>query len=87
MNFFVNLLLFQKLWGSQIDPRLLQYINNYLFGIGDDKQAFVSLSAFAELYVFCTRGTVDEKFKVLLNSLGKSESETCDLPYSLVKEV
>ncbi|XP_045474421.1 MTOR-associated protein MEAK7 [Harmonia axyridis] len=75
-----------KLWGSQIDPRLLQYINNYLFGIGEDKQGFVSLSVFAELYVFCTRGTVDEKFKVLLNSLGKSENDTCDLPYSLVKE-
>lgn len=75
-----------KLWGTQTDQRLLQYVNNYLFGIGDDKSPTVSLSTFAELYVFCTRGTVDEKFKVLIKSLGKCEEESADVPYPLVKE-
>ncbi|CAG9760271.1 unnamed protein product [Ceutorhynchus assimilis] len=73
-----------KLWGSQMDPRLLQYINNYLFGRAELKLTTVDLERFAELFVFCTRGTVDEKVKVLLTSLGKSDNE--DIPYSLVKE-
>ncbi|KAJ8955902.1 hypothetical protein NQ318_005450 [Aromia moschata] len=75
-----------KLWGSQMDARLLQYLNNYLFGIGDQRQNTVDLERFAELFVFCTRGTVDEKVKVLLTSLGKSDSESDDIPYILVKE-
>ncbi|XP_066157482.1 MTOR-associated protein MEAK7 isoform X2 [Euwallacea fornicatus] len=75
-----------KLWGSQMDPRLLQYINNYLFGWSDQKMSTADLERFAELFVFCTRGTVDEKVKVLLTSLGKSEDEGSDIPYSLVKE-
>ncbi|KAK9883979.1 hypothetical protein WA026_004913 [Henosepilachna vigintioctopunctata] len=75
-----------KSWSTQIDPRLLQYITNYLFGIGDQKQSFISLSTFAELFVFCTRGTVDEKFKVLVKSFGTKDHETTDIPYSLVKE-
>ncbi|XP_018576195.1 TLD domain-containing protein 1 [Anoplophora glabripennis] len=75
-----------KLWGNQMDPRLLQYLNNYLFGIGDQRQSTVDLERFAELFVFCTRGTVDEKMKVLLISLGKSDSESNDIPYILVKE-
>ncbi|XP_066260653.1 MTOR-associated protein MEAK7 [Euwallacea similis] len=75
-----------KLWGSQMDPRLLQYINNYLFGWSDQKMSTADLERFAELFVFCTRGTVDEKVKVLLTSLGKSEGEGSDIPYSLVKE-
>ncbi|KAJ8928882.1 hypothetical protein NQ314_018488 [Rhamnusium bicolor] len=75
-----------KLWGTQMDARLLQYLNNYLFGIGDQKQGTVDLERFAELFVFCTRGTVDEKVKVLLTSLGKSETENQNIPYTLVKE-
>lgn len=75
-----------KIWGSQMDARLLQYLNNYLFGIGEQKQSTVDLERFAELFVFCTRGTVDEKVKVLLTSLGKSEHESNEIPYLLVKE-
>ncbi|XP_060536321.1 MTOR-associated protein MEAK7 [Cylas formicarius] len=75
-----------KLWGSQMDPRLLQYINNYLFGMGEQRLNTVDLERFAELFVFCTRGTVDEKVKVLLTSLGKSDGECGDIPYILVKE-
>lgn len=70
-----------------MDARLLQYINNYLFGRGEQKLTTVDLERFAELFVFCTRGTVDEKVKVLLTSLGKTEDECGDIPYSLVKEV
>lgn len=60
----------KKVWGSQIDARLLQYINNYLFSKGDAKSATVDLERFAELYVYCIRGTVDEKLKILLCSIG-----------------
>lgn len=67
-----------------MDQRLLQYINNYLFGWGDQKITTADLERFAELFVFCTRGTVDEKVKVLLTSLGKSDDD--DIPYNLVKE-
>lgn len=70
-----------------MDARLLQYINNYLFGKGDTRSQTVDLERFAELFVYCTRGTVDEKLKVLLISLGRSDSETSDIPYILVKEV
>lgn len=70
-----------------MDPRLLQYINNYLFGKGDTRAQTVELEKFAELFVFCTRGTVDEKLKVLLISLGKSDMENTDISYILVKEV
>lgn len=70
-----------------MDARLLQYINNYLFGKGETRSQTVDLERFAELFVYCTRGTVDEKLKVLLISLGRSDSETSDIPYILVKEV
>lgn len=70
-----------------MDPRLLQYINNYLFGNGESRSQTVDLERFAELFMYCTRGTVEEKLKVLLTSLGKSDSETPDIPYILVKEV
>ncbi|XP_065167245.1 MTOR-associated protein MEAK7 [Atheta coriaria] len=75
-----------KLWGTQMDARLSQYINNYLFGIGEARVMTVDLERFAELFVFCTRGTVDEKLKVLLISLGKGESDNANVPYLLVKE-
>lgn len=70
-----------------MDPRLLQYINHYLFGKGENRTQTVELEKFAELFVYCTRGTVDEKLKVLLVSLGKSDTENTDIPYILVKEV
>nr|CAI5860403.1 unnamed protein product [Callosobruchus analis] len=75
-----------KLWGTQVDQRLLQYLNNYLFGTGEQRQNTVDLERFAELFVFCTRGTVDDKIKVLLTSLGKSENECNEVKASLVKE-
>ncbi|XP_071054421.1 MTOR-associated protein MEAK7 [Onthophagus taurus] len=75
-----------KLWGSQMDARLSQYINNYLFGKSDVRLQTVELEKFAELYVFCTRGTVDEKLKVLLSSLGKDMDSNVDISYVLVKE-
>ncbi|KAK9732424.1 tld [Popillia japonica] len=75
-----------KLWGSQMDARLSQYINNYLFGKGEARLITVDLERFAELFVYCTRGTVDEKLKVLLISLGKETDANGDIPYTLVKE-
>lgn len=70
-----------------MDARLSQYINNYLFGKGESRLQTVDLERFAELFVYCTRGTVDEKLKVLLTSLGKDLEENADVPYILVKEV
>lgn len=68
-----------------MDPRLSQYINNYLFGIGDNRTPTVEFDKFAELYVYCTRGTVDEKLKILLTSLGDIHND--EVPYILIKEV
>lgn len=70
-----------------MDVRLAQYINNYLFNKGELRAQAVELEQYAELYVYCTRGTVEEKLKVLLGSLGKAEDEAGDISYALVKEV
>lgn len=70
-----------------MDVRLAQYINNYLFSKGELKAQVVDLERYAELYVYCTRGTVEEKLKVLLKSLGKGEEDAEDVSYALVKEV
>ncbi|KAI4466664.1 nucleolar protein 7/estrogen receptor coactivator-related [Holotrichia oblita] len=69
-----------------MDARLSQYINNYLFGKGEARLITVDLERFAELFVYCTRGTVDEKLKVLLISLGMGTDVNDDIPYTLVKE-
>lgn len=82
-----NVIFFQKLWGSQVDPRLCQYINNFLFGQGENRLASVEFDRFAELFVYCTRGTLDEKITILSTSLGKLQTETDFVPYVLIKEV
>ncbi|XP_017767833.1 PREDICTED: TLD domain-containing protein 1 [Nicrophorus vespilloides] len=69
-----------------MDARLSQYIHNYLFGSGEARTQAVDLERFAELFVYCTRGTVDEKLKVLLVSLGRQENDNSNVPYLLVKE-
>ncbi|VVC91337.1 unnamed protein product [Leptidea sinapis] len=43
-----------KFWSPQIDPRLAQYLSNYLFGSGADKLTTVDFNRFAELYVLQT---------------------------------
>lgn len=81
-----------KIWGSQMDARLAQYIANFLFGppsggggaAGDAKASTAASAAgttaaarlphagfqrFAELYVFCVRGTIDERISVMLASM------------------
>lgn len=76
----------QKFWGSQFDPRLAQYISNFLFGWGAARSQVVEFQRFAELYVFCTRGSIDERISVILGSLGQSPSESVDIAYPLIKE-
>lgn len=78
---------FQKFWGSQFDPRLAQYISNFLFGWAAARSQVVEFQRFAELYVFCTRGTIDERISVILSSLGQSPSDSVDIAYPLIKEV
>ncbi|XP_073962224.1 MTOR-associated protein MEAK7 isoform X2 [Choristoneura fumiferana] len=75
-----------KFWGPQIDPRLAQYLSNFLFGWGPQKRAAVDFNRFAELYVYNVRGTVDEKLMVTYNSLGMDYNAGGELPYQLLKE-
>lgn len=70
-----------------MDPRLAQYITNFLFGPQGNRSAVVEFQRFAELYVFCIRGGVDERISVLLSSLGQSVHETSEIAYPLIKEV
>lgn len=70
-----------------MDPRLAQYITNFLFGSLGNRSSVVEFQRFAELYVYCVRGTVDDRISVLLASLGHSEAETSEIAYPLIKEV
>ncbi|XP_026332729.1 TLD domain-containing protein 1 isoform X2 [Hyposmocoma kahamanoa] len=76
-----------KLWGPQIDPRLSQFLTNYLFGQpGGTKGQSCDFNRFAELYVYNVRGTTEERLTVVYNSLGKEFTETTELPYQLLRE-
>ncbi|CAG5026563.1 unnamed protein product [Parnassius apollo] len=75
-----------KFWGPQIDPRLAQYLTNFLFGSGQQKVPSVDFNRFAELYVYNVRGTVDERMMVTYNCLGMDYNEEVELPYQLLKE-
>ncbi|CAG9570821.1 unnamed protein product [Danaus chrysippus] len=76
----------EKFWGPQIDPRLAQYLTNFLFGCGQQKTATVDFNRFAELYVYNVRGTVEERMMVTYNCLGMDYNEDAELPYQLLKE-
>ncbi|XP_073962221.1 MTOR-associated protein MEAK7 isoform X1 [Choristoneura fumiferana] len=82
----LDAVLLEKFWGPQIDPRLAQYLSNFLFGWGPQKRAAVDFNRFAELYVYNVRGTVDEKLMVTYNSLGMDYNAGGELPYQLLKE-
>ncbi|XP_053618499.1 MTOR-associated protein MEAK7 isoform X2 [Plodia interpunctella] len=82
----VDAVLLEKFWGPQIDPRLAQYLSNFLFGSGQQKSPTVDFNRFAELYVYNVRGTVDERLMVTYNCLGKDYNESVELPYQLIKE-
>ncbi|XP_013161295.1 PREDICTED: TLD domain-containing protein 1 isoform X1 [Papilio xuthus] len=82
----VDAVLLEKFWGPQIDPRLAQYLTNFLFGSGQQKTATVDFNRFAELYVYNVRGTVDERMMVTYNCLGMDYNEEVELPYQLLKE-
>lgn len=77
----------KKFWGTQMDPRLSQYVSNFLFGPLGNRNPVVEFQRFAELYVYCVRGTVDERIAVLLGSLGQVDSEQVEIAYPLIKEV
>jgi hypothetical protein len=78
----------KKFWNSQADPRLSQYITNFLFGPLGNRNPVVEFQRFAELYVYCVRGTIDERITVLMASLGQDvEQESCEIAYPLIKEV
>lgn len=77
----------KKFWGTQMDPRLSQYITNFLFGPLGNRNPVVEFQRFAELYVYCVRGTVDERITVLMASLGQADQEPTEIAYPLIKEV
>lgn len=77
----------KKFWGTQMDPRLSQYITNFLFGPLGNRNPHVEFQRFAELYVFCVRGTIDERVTVLMESLGQVDQEPTEIAYPLIKEV
>lgn len=68
-----------------MDPRLAQYITNFLFGAQSSRTNIVEFQRFAELYVYSTRGTYDDRISVLLASVGDSNSD--EIAYPLIKEV
>ena len=70
-----------------MDPRLAQYITNFLFGKIGARSPVVEFQRFAELYVYCVRGTIDERITVLLASLGQNDAESPEIAYPLIKEV
>ncbi|XP_049879997.1 MTOR-associated protein MEAK7 isoform X2 [Pectinophora gossypiella] len=73
-----------KLWGPQIDPRLAQYLLNYLFGPPARRQPTCDFNKFAELYVYNIRGTVEEKMQVVASSLGSDQAQ--EIQYQLLRE-
>lgn len=70
-----------------MDPRLAQPITNYLFGPLGNRSPVVDFQRFAELFVYCVRGTIDERISVLMASLGQTEQEPSEIAYPLIKEV
>lgn len=70
-----------------MDPRLAQYITNFLFGPLGTRSNIVEFQRFAELYVYSVRGSVDERITVLLSSIGHSDTELSEIAYPLIKEV
>nr|XP_049701695.1 MTOR-associated protein MEAK7 isoform X2 [Helicoverpa armigera] len=82
----LDAVLLERYWGPQIDPRLAQYLTNFLFGSGADKAASCDFNRFAELYVFNVRGTADERMMVAYNSLGMDYNDSTELPYQLLRE-
>lgn len=68
-----------------MDPRLAQYITNFLFGSPMNRTNIVEFQRFAELYVYSIRGTYDDRISVLLASVG--DSNTAEIAYPLIKEV
>lgn len=70
-----------------MDPRLAQYITNFLFGAPSNRTNIVEFQRFAELYVFSVRGSVDDRISVLLASVGQFDSDNAEIAYPLIKEV
>lgn len=70
-----------------MDPRLAQYITNFLFGAPNNRTNIVEFQRFAELYVYSVRGNIDDRISVLLASVGQSDSDNAEIAYPLIKEV
>lgn len=82
----IDAVLLERYWGPQIDPRLAQYLSNFLFGYGARKSQTCDFQRFAELYVYNIRGNPDERITTMYNSVGKDYNNAVELPYQLLRE-
>lgn len=69
------------------DPRLGQFLSNFLWGTTNNRQSTTDFQRYAELFVYCTRGTVDERTNVLYSAIGMDPSDSsADLSYPPIRE-
>lgn len=69
------------------DPRLGQFLSNFLWGPTNNRQSSTDFQRYAELFVFCTRGTVDERTNVLYSAVGVDATDSSvDLSYPPIRE-
>lgn len=76
----------RKFWDMQIDPTMMPFIENFLFG----KERKVGFQKFAGLFVFSIRGTTEEKILTLKMSMApvkKKKNEVIEVNRTFVKEV
>lgn len=76
----------RKFWEMQIDPSLLPFIVNFLFS----KKRKVAFQKFAALYVYGSRGTVEERLlmlKMSMNPVKKKKNEVIEVNRTFAREV
>ncbi|CAB3229420.1 unnamed protein product [Arctia plantaginis] len=82
----IDAVLLERYWGPYIDPRLAQFLSNFLFGYGAQKAQQCDFQRFAELYVYNNRGSPEERVTTIYNSLGMDYNSSSELPYQLLRE-
>lgn len=77
-----------KFWTGGHDPRLGQFLSNFLFGPVNSRSTTVDFQRYAEMFVYCTRGTIDERTNVLFWVIGSDpmDSGNIELSYPPIRE-
>lgn len=69
------------------DPRLGQFLSNFLWGPINNRDSTTNFQRYAELFVYTTRGTVDERTNVLYSVIGMDVNDSSiDLAYPPIRE-